>query len=448
LELKVARTDVAAELRSICEAFSFSAAQKDITLRTHGLEDGLVTWADADKIDKIVGNLLSNAMKFTPSGGSIDVGLDTEGKQLKLTVADTGTGIPADQMEKVFIRYYQLENQNGTARNMGTGIGLYYSRRLAKLHHGTLTAANRAEGPGAVFTLLLPMDERDYADKERLDRQEQPAGHEAFVTGAVSPQAGLPTTGGDGVGEQTILVVDDDADVVTYLRSLLSSAYRVVTCFDAASAYRAMEDEEPSIVLSDVIMPGESGYDLCRHIKNDPQLCHIPVILLTAKATVDNQIEGLNTGADAYVAKPFEPKLLLAQIQSILLNRSKLHVILNKTTQTDEATGKVLAPQDQAFMKELYRIMEDELSNPELDIARVTSLMNMSRSKLYYKMKGLTGTKPGIFFRTYKLNRAAELIREGELTMSEVADRTGFSSLSYFSTSFKRQFGVSPSEYR
>ena len=190
-----------------------------------------------------------------------------------------------------------------------------------------------------------------------------------------------------------------------------------------------------------------SGYELCKTIKEDIQLCHIPVILVTAKTTPENQVEGLNSGADAYVTKPFTPKVLLAMINSLLTNREKAKTILTNATETDKNVEEVLSPQDKLFMDELYHMMEQELSNSELDVNKVTKLMHISRTKLYYKVKGLTGENTSIFFKTYKLNRAATLIVEGKYNISEIAYMTGFNTLSHFSTSFKKQFGCTPSEY-
>ena len=194
-------------------------------------------------------------------------------------------------------------------------------------------------------------------------------------------------------------------------------------------------------------MPGKSGYELCRQIKENIQLSHVPVILLTAKATVGDQVQGLDCGADAYVTKPFEPQYLLALIQSQLKNKEKIRAILSKVTDVEELEEDTLSPQDSAFMNELYQLMENELSNSELDVSRMTELLHISRTKFYYKVKGLTGENPSVFFKRYKLNRAAQLLKERKYNISEIADMTGFSTLSHFSTSFKKQFGVSPSEY-
>ncbi|WP_373835369.1 hybrid sensor histidine kinase/response regulator transcription factor, partial [Bacteroides heparinolyticus] len=459
LKLQVRRTDIISQLQHFVDIFRINANEKGITLNTYGLEDSFLMWLDVDKLDKIVGNLLSNALKFTPNGGKVELCFDVVTREeagrifsltekdvdtqyVKISVADSGNGIPQEQLEKVFERYYQLNNQTGGTYNWGTGIGLYYARSLALLHHGHLKAGNRSEGGGAVFTLLLPVNDLAYSPEERTPSEE-----EQSMAFPLQTQEQFRLEDTEDGKKQTLLVVDDDTEVAHYLKALLSPFYKIVCRFDADSAFKAMSEEAPDLVLSDVVMSGRTGYDLCRQIKEDLQLCHIPVILVTAKATVENQVEGLDTGADAYVTKPFEPNYLLALIKSQLKNREKVRNLLSRYTQTDKIEENVLSPQDNSFMTELYHLMENELSNPELDVARMTELLKISRTKFYYKVKGLTGENPSVFFKTYKLNRAAELIKEGRYTVSEIADMTGFSTLPHFSTSFKRQFGIAPSEY-
>ena len=254
----------------------------------------------------------------------------------------------------------------------------------------------------------------------------------------------LPVSDND---RKKVLLVDDDADVIHYMKELLVPYYDVQSRFDADSAYTLMKEEAFDVVISDVVMPGKNGYELCCQIKDNIQISHIPVILLTAKATVEDQVQGLDCGADAYVTKPFEPQYLLALISSQLKNREKLRALLSEATDMDNLEENVLSPQDNAFMSELYQLMEKELSNSELDVARMTEMLHISRTKFYYKVKGLTGENPSVFFKRYKLNRAAQLLGERKYNVSEIADMTGFSTLSHFSTSFKKQFGVSPSEY-
>lgn len=445
LKLKVCRMDVINSLNNLCDMFLFHAEEKGISIQKHGLEGCVLTWIDADKLDKIMSNLLNNAIKFTPSGGTIDVSFETIGKELVIQVADTGKGIPEDKKENIFKLYYQLDNQNAGTINLGTGVGLYYARKLALLHHGTLVAGNREHGQGAVFTLRLPMYDEAYTEEERMASETISQEKRYPIQKEQTLVAPLPSA--DDSGKLMILVVDDDPDVVNYLNTILSGQYQVIYRFNAEEALTAMEKEEPNLILSDVVMPGMDGYAFCKAVKEDSRFCHIPVVLVTAKTTIQNQIEGLEKGADAYITKPFSPKLLLALIKSQLDNREKVRQLLNKSTSTDKQVEKALAPQDQLFITQLYKIMEAEIMNPELDANYVAQELGMSRTKFYYKMKGLTGTNPGAFFRTYKLNRAAEYLREGKYNISEIADLTGFSSLSFFSTCFKKQFGVPPSEF-
>lgn len=465
LKLNVRRQDVVAVLKGQVDMYSESASRKGIDLEADGLEDTFLMWLDEDKLDKIFGNLMSNALKFTPSGGRINVSFDVVGRAdvaepfslteqdkgtqyVKVSVANTGKGIPEDQFEKIFERYYQLSGQAGGCYNWGTGIGLYYARRLARLHHGYLKAFQPASGSGAMFAFILPADDVVYAGEER--RQEVLLQPEAFPLSEDLSGTDRPEEGKADAGEhkQTILVVDDDAEVVHYLDVLLSKDYRVVCRFDVDAALEAIRKEVPDLVLSDVVMPGKNGFQLCREMKNDLQVCHIPVVLVTAKGATSDMVEGLNAGADSYVTKPFDPAYLQALIKSQLSNREKVRNLLAQSTRTDNFGKGVLSPQDEVFMSELYRVMEEELSNAELDTNRLAESLKISRSKFYYKVKGLTGENPGSFFRTYKLNRAAQLISEGRYTLSEIADMTGFSTPSHFTRCFKKQFGVVPSEYK
>ena len=540
LRLEVRRQDIVALTQSSVSTFATGARQKGIQLTTRGLVGTYLTWVDADKLDKILSNLLGNALKYTPKGGQVEVALDTSPTAVTITVSDNGPGVPDEEKEAIFQRYYQMENRGGGAFNWGTGIGLYYARGLAGLHHGTLTVSDRRAatatsssttsspapstaaastprpdtsapgvtnplGPsttisgqgGAVFTLVLPTADEAYTAAEKRPSaltQEQlypattpatapataptadattratappqaldetqagtspasPASAEEGPSGAASeavsevlsePQEGALTQ----PDRKLILVVDDDTEVAFYLRTLLSARYRVCTCLDADAALQAMAHESPDLVLSDVVMPGKDGYQLCQIIKDDLSLCHIPVVLLTARVTVESQVTGLNTGADAYVTKPFDPSYLMALIGSLLANRDRVRTLLSQATEVDPRSHDALSPQDNAFMTDLYRLMEAELADNDLDINRMTSLLCISRSKFYYKVKGLTGQNPAAFFRTYKLNRAAQLIREGKYTIAEIAALTGWSTPSHFTSSFKKQFGVTPTNYR
>ena len=459
LNLKVRKVDVVALLRYLVETFRVNAEEKGISLVSWGIEDSLTAWLDDDKIDKICFNLLSNAMKFTGQGGKIEISLDClsreeasrlfklgekdiDSRYVKITVKDSGPGIPEDQLEKIFERYYQLDNNVRGAYNWGTGIGLYYARSLATIHHGWLKAANRSDIRGAEFTLLVPASECSYTQEEKCREKE-----EVFVKQEALPCRSLADEVPADGKKHSVLVVDDDPEIIRYLRELLSARYNVICMHDADSAFNAIKKDAPDIVISDVVMPGKTGYELCREIKGSLQLSHIPVILLTAKANVDDQVEGLDCGADAYVTKPFEPQYLSALVNSQIKNREKIKSMLSQATEVASLEENVLSEQDNAFMKELYDLMEAELSNDELDVSGMTERLHISRTKFYYKVKGLTGENPSVFFKRYKLNRAAQFLQDRKYNISEVADMTGFSTLSHFSTSFKKQFGVSPSEY-
>lgn len=446
LKLKVQRVDIVKGLNDLCDLFLFHAREKGITLHRQGLEGCVLTWVDTDKLDKIMSNLLNNAIKFTPRGGNIEVGLEIKDKEILIKVADTGKGIPNEQTEKIFKLYYQIDSRRADAPT-GTGIGLYYARKLALLHHGSLVAGNRTDGQGAVFTLTLPTNDGAYAEEERVrpeagQEKRYPILKEQKVQKAAVE---IPMPGDEE--RPVILVVDDDPDIVNYLSILLSPRYRVVYRFNAEEALTALEKEEPNLILCDVVMPGWDGYEFCNKVKSDSRFCHIPIILVTAKADIQHQIEGLEKGADAYLAKPFDPKLMMALIKSQLDNREKVRALLNRSTSPNKPIEEALAPQDQLFITRLYKVMEAEIMNSELDVNYVAQELGMSRTKFYYKMKGLTGSTPGAFFRTYKLNCAAEYLREGKYNISEISNMTGFSSLSFFSTCFKKQFGVPPSEF-
>ena len=465
LRLEVKRQDVVGLLKQVAEFFAVNARDKNIEFRTHGLEDIFLMWADADKIEKILNNLIGNAMKYTPAGGKVDLDLDViscqEAQSLfpdaslisdmqyaKVTVSDNGLGIPEKQRTKIFDRYYQLRNttQEGKS-NWGTGIGLYFTKRLVGLHHGHISVFDNPEGQGSCFCFIVPVGQTAYSDDEIGSSNLSQSS--LFPLQDIDSSEQHETTGEETSDKPHLVVVDDDVEVIHYLKLLLSKDYRVTCRFDATTALETLrnQDEEVDLIISDVMMPGTSGFQLCQQIKADDQLCHLQVILVTAKNTVQDQIEGLNAGAMAYVTKPFDPNYLQALIKRLLGTRDQTRKALQENTQTDALEENALSAQDKAFMTELYRLMEEELANPDMDINRMTELLHVSRSKLYYKIKGLTGENPSSFFKTYKLNRAAELIREGKYNLSEISLLTGFNTLSHFSTSFKKHFGVAPSEF-
>lgn len=434
--------DIIAQINEIIEIFKINAEEKGIILKTSGLDDKYMAWFDSDKVESIISNLLSNAMKFTPQEGTICISFDVDENNMKIAVSDTGAGIPDDKKEDIFRRYYQIEKEK-TVQNWGTGIGLYYSHRLAEIHHGKIVVGDNPGG-GSVFTLLLPISADAYLDseKKKVNTENKQTAAFKFDNKPITESANNNDT-----DISTILVVDDDIDVANYIKTCLSPHFHVEITFSAKAAYMSLDDIKPDVIVSDVLMPDVDGFQFCRMIKQNIAYSHIPVILLTAKSMVDDQIRGLHDGANAYVTKPFESEYLIALIQSQLRNNENLRHALEKATKTDGLEQGMSYP-DTSFMRELYALMDKKLSDSELNINAIISELHIARSKFYYKMKGLTGMTPNEFFKTYKLNRAAELIVEGKYNISEIADITGFSTLSHFSNSFKKHFGVTPSDYK
>lgn len=452
LRLQVSNCDVKALIRQAIDLFRSGIHDKDITLRLSGLDGELLMPVDADKIDKVMTNLLSNALKYTPRNGEIICALRSEDNKLTVTVSNTGSHIPDDKLGKIFEKYYQV----GKPRNYGTGIGLYFSHRLMQLHHGEIHCQNTPDG--VCFTFSLPLNdiysEDEHAKEPVTDQAKayplEPSARSSKQSdsdsdAASSAKAPLPS---EETSNLNVFVVDDDPGIVNYLKLLLSPYYTVRYAYDAESALSDIGGVMPDLILSDVAMPGKDGYWLCQQVKDDLSTCHIPVVLVTAKTTKQDQLAGLGIGADAYITKPFDPDYLIALIKSQLDNRRRLQHTLSEKTNTKEVSDNQLNPQDKKFMDDLYALMERELANDELNINAITRELLISRSKLYYKIKGLTGMAPNAFFKSYKLNRAAELLKEGSHNVSEVAFMTGFSSLTVFSRNFKAHFGMTPTEYQ
>ena len=446
LALKVRRVDICPILRDTLDIYQVNAEEKGIHFLSDGMEGNAFVFADADKIVNILDNLLSNAVKYTPSGGVISVSLTEMASQAVLKVSNSGPTIPEDKLDRIFERYYQIDGVTQHGRyNWGSGVGLYYAGKLAQMHHGTLICTNAEDGNGVCFTLSFP------TARESFRPEEMETGATAEVlqdTTHAFPEGTPLTEEADAALLPAALVVDDDTDITFYLRTLLSPHYRVTCCYDVESAREELSQHIPDIILSDVMMNGQTGLDFCAFLKGELQYCHIPVVILTAKDNIRDQIDGLNAGADAYVIKPFHAEYLISLIENLLKGRRRLREALSENAGLDLPGDSSLSPQDRTFLKELYALMDEELSNSEFNIGDIVDKLHISHSKFLYKVKGLTGTTPSELFKNYKLNKAAAMLREGKYNISEVSDLTGFSSLAHFSKVFKKKFGVPPSEFK
>lgn len=445
LSLEVGKCDLVTPLVKTMALYKINAEKKQITFLTNGFEDNLFVYADLEKVIAILDNLLSNALKFTPEGGTVSVSLSYDGTDARIDVSNSGSTIPPSQQENIFSRFYQLDGHGSEVR--GSGVGLYYARKLARLHHGTMTCRNWEKEEGVCFTLLIPVTKEAFSPEEL--KEGSPA---SLLRTDPVPAEGSAVQGvEDGLSEGTkprVLVVDDDVDITSYLKTLLEPVFRVRCCFDAESALRTLEKDAPDLIISDVMMTGMSGLEFCARIKGDLQYCHIPVILLTAKDGVQDQIEGLNVGADAYVIKPFHADYLVSLAGNLIKSRERLRRILSDNAGEALHEEDALTPQDRSFLDQVYSLWDEQLSNPEFNIAAVVDKLHISHTKFIYKIKGLTGFTPSELFKSYKLNKAATMIREGRFNVSEVADLTGFGTLAHFSRAFKKKFGVPPSEYK
>lgn len=465
LKMQISKYDIANEISDLIKIFETSAVRKNIKVESTGIQTSLFVWLDKDKLSKILSNLFTNALKHTPQNGCIKIGLacidynqaasiiedlPVYQKYVHIYVQDSGKGIPEEQLTDIFKRYYQADNKSGLKyANWGTGIGLYYVKRLVQLHHGNVIAQNVKDGSqctGAIFHVLLPIDDSAYEKDERLSVEKNnfenlfedtPTYPSTNATIAIDPS------------KPHLLIVDDDIQISVYLKSLFEKEYNVTNKYDAESAIAALENLEPDIILSDVVMGEMSGYEFCKKLKANQLYCHIPVILITAKSQITEQVEGLNVGASAYVTKPFNPEYLKALVKSLLQNRDNIRsLLLSSSTNNSQTITNALSAQDMAFMNNLYQLMDSMMSQDDLNFNLIAEKLCMSRSKFNYKLKGLTGETPIHFFLKYKLNKAAELLKSGKYNVSEVADITGFGTVSHFSVSFKKYFGVNPSEYK
>lgn len=440
LSLHVKETNIMDLLSKIHESFNYVANQKGIELAFQPHTPSLMILVDADKVETILYNLVSNAIKHTPRTGCVTISTRTCGDYLEISVSDTGEGVPPEKLGELFVRYRIV---NGSPDYSGNGIGLHYTKTLVEKHKGNISARIRPGG-GMVFSFTLPMSDV-YSDQEQENLVEEVS---PSLTAKESPAIRVERKS-DGEKSGSILVVEDNVELRQFIVGLLSDTYKVNESQDGLEALECMKHAPVDLILSDVIMPGLSGYELCARVKQNPEFCHIPVVLLTAKTSIPEQIKGLETGADAYICKPFNIDYLLLTIRNLLHRKDLLRQYFSMPeSEIARPIQESLSKHDQAFLDKLTKLVTNELSNADLNVDQIAVTLGYSRTILYRKIKGLTNLSPNDFVRNYRFKRAAELIAEGSLSLVEVAEQTGFASYSYFSKAFKRHFGVTPKEYQ
>ena len=397
---------------------------------------------DSEIITTILNNLLSNAIKYTPEG-SIDLILQMNGKHVNISVKDTGYGIDRESMPHIFDRYYQAQGKHQAS---GTGIGLALVKSLADLHEGTITAESEP-GNGSKFTFTLLKDNTYPSALHKEDDDKEVINEDSKV---ISEEAG------ESDGRPLLLVVEDNDDIRQYIADSMGDDYQIIQAADGHEGVSLATEQIPDIIVSDIMMPIMNGIELTRQLKEDVRTSHIPIILLTAKDSIEDKEEGYDSGADSYLTKPFSARLLQSRIQNLLANRRRLAELItlkNSRDPSDPVIVQELADEprlnrlDQEFMDKLNRIIEEHISTEDLDMAFMTDKMAMSHSTFYRKVKALTGMSAKEYIRKLRLQRCAKLLRSGNYNVTEAATMTGFNDLGHFREIFKQEFGVAPSEY-
>ena len=439
--LRVTPTDVNTLVGELIKPYSSLADKKKITLQFNSTVADSNVYIDTSYMELIVNNLVTNAFKYTPAGGSIDISLALEGSRLSLSVADTGCGIPPDKIDKIFVRFYQLAENAG-----GYGIGLSLVKRLVELHHGEISVQSEV-GHGSRFSVSLPASQADYSPQEIQQHDFVPTKQVEEVDALLpmDDNAPIPDEVSSDDSRKCVLIVDDNADILKYLSSALSVEFRTLTAANGSKAIDQLAANQVDIVVSDVMMPDMDGVQLCRAIKRNLRTSHIPVILLSAKSEVADKLAGFNVGADDYVAKPFSMPLLLAKIRNQV--RTRENIIRHYSQQTTAIDPATVAqnPLDEEFLTKAAKLMNDHIDDVQFTTDEFARQMCMSRSNLHLKMKALTGESTNDFIRRVRMHRAAELLKSHRYTVSEVSAMVGYSTPSYFATAFKNFYGNSPS---
>lgn len=447
-------------INDLRDTFLPTANQKNISLQFHA--DGkehIKAWVDPSNFDKILMNLLSNALKYTPEGGKIDINIsegtnpEVEGPlhdYIEITVADTGIGIAPSEREKIFQRFYQVRNSH----TGGTGVGLHLTHSLVRLHHGELSVHDNTEaGKGSVFRIIIPQGDDHLSQDEKYEATEEENVQQPIVSEADTLTALINENYADDVQRsrgETILIVEDDGEIRTYLQNELSSKYKTIACTNGKEALELLAQNGNSIdvIVSDVMMPEIDGIELTRRVKQNLNLNHIPVILLTAKTRDEDMIKGLDMGADAYMTKPFNIKILRSKIDNLVRNNRRLKNIYNGTQSPKEHMKEIDASSgDDKLIARVMKVINKNLSNPDITVEMLAQEVGLSRVHLHRKLKELTNQSPRDFIRNVRLQQAAKLLKEKHMSVAEVADLTGFKSPNNFATSFKNLYGIPPTIY-
>jgi DNA-binding response OmpR family regulator len=438
MKLQIIKGDVLQLLKTITVSFDSMAERKQIHYHIHFPEQSPIVFFDKDKLEKIFINLLGNAFKYTPEQGTVSVNITAEENRLRLVVEDNGPGIPKKELDKVFDRFYQVE---GT-EDKGSGIGLALVKELVELYRGQISVSSEP-GKGSRFRVSLPINKNDFKENELIygEYQSDPV----FVNREMDTEQSKSNNGKLNSHLPLALIVEDNADLRAFIEETVSSSYQVEQATNGKEGLEKAIALVPDIIISDVMMPLMDGFTMTEKLKKDERSSHIPVILLTAKAGQQHKIEGLETGADDYLTKPFDAKELLTRIENLVNQRKLLRKKFAGTIQLkpSEVTVKSV---DEIFLANIMKTIEKNMEEEDFSVEELAKKAAMSRSQLHRKLIALLDQSPSDLIRQTRLLRAKELLQKKAFTPSEVAFKVGFNSHTYFSKCFKEEFGVSPSE--
>jgi signal transduction histidine kinase/ligand-binding sensor domain-containing protein/DNA-binding response OmpR family regulator len=448
--LRISRVEIISFVRKISDHFTEAARSKRLKLEVSSEEKDVIAWVDAEKLDVVIYNLLGNAIKFTPEGKTIRIIIQSipAENSFSISVYDQGIGVPTEKLEDIFDLFH--EGENSAARDLkGTGIGLALSKEFVNLHGGKIWAANNEHG-GLTVTVKLKLGSEHY-EKDGVSFVDAPKisiVHETPIEQQLLPQPAYTSLPKDQQVPLVLLVEDND-ELRSFTKAQLGEFYRVETANDGEEGLQKAASLMPDLIVSDIMMPKMDGIQMLDKIKNSVNTSHIPVVLLSAKYSIESQIEGLQYGADYYITKPFNSEFLVASINNLLRQRKNLFELLVSKKQKVELSPEalVITSKDELFLKEVIKIVESKMADVEFNIEAVAEEMAMSRTTFYKKFKSLAGLAPVEFVREMRLQRAKQLLDAGGNNVSEVAYTVGFSSPKYFSTCFKDKYQVSPSEY-
>lgn len=447
MKLKACPVNLVTAVKEMTLSFSSLAERKNITFRISSDEDEIIAYVDKEKFDKILTNVLSNAFKFTPEGGNIEVHVRKHKEQAEIEISDTGMGIPQHQIDKIFDRFYQVDGSH-TRTHGGTGIGLSLTKELIELHKGKIEVESE-EGKGSTFKIYFQLGKEHLKPEEICEEQYE---YEKVEERTSEEIENIPdkkrtlVTEISESGRPTMLIVEDNSDVRKYITVILENQYEIYEAKDGEEGLEQSFKLIPDLIISDIMMPKMDGFQMCKRLKSDERTSHIPIIMLTAKATMQDKVSGLELGADDYIMKPFEAEELKARISNLLEQRKRLQQHFRKYGLTD-IDEKQLLPIDQKFLQNAVDVISKHISDTSFSVEVFADKLAVSRSLLFKKIEALFGESPNELIRRIRLNKAARLIERNTGNISEIALEVGFNNPSYFAECFKKQFGVSPSQY-